>query len=271
MASSANLQHLAERILGLAGEALLPLIVQGHLAKADPAHHAADEAMPLRHAVELVERPAAHEPEVAGIDGDLDVDEAVEQPIEQDRGELLERRLAAALAALPVDDVRALVHQLHHAGEELWRVLQVRVDDQDALAAAYVQARRQRQLVAVVARQAHADDVGVVAAQLADDRPGAIGRPVVHQHDLVVFADLGAAGIAQAAVQLAQRSLLVVARRHNGELRRRCGQHSPNSNASISRRTGRETPRRQPPLSSPTCSLEPMKSHLLPATAASAR
>src|SRR5262249_29184742 len=78
-------QHLPYLVLGLPTEALVPLIGQWHLSEADPTHHAADEPIPLGHPVELVQRPAAHEPEIASVDGNFDVHKAVHQSIEQDR------------------------------------------------------------------------------------------------------------------------------------------------------------------------------------------
>jgi hypothetical protein len=192
--------------------ARLAIVEQGRLLEADPGDHPANEAVLFRHPVQLVQHAAAHQPEVAGVERDLEVGDAVQQPIEQRGCHQLERGFSTPLAALAVDDVRAFIHQPHHVGQQFRRVLQVGIDDQDAFAAADRQAGGQRQLVAVVARQEHGHHPRVGGAELAKDEPGAIRRSVVHEDDLIVVADLGLAHVGEPAVQLAQRAFLVVAR-----------------------------------------------------------
>jgi len=64
--------HLAQRIFGLTGETLLPVVSKWNLPEPDPCDHAADEARLLGHRQQSVERTPAHQPEVAGVDGDFD-------------------------------------------------------------------------------------------------------------------------------------------------------------------------------------------------------
>ena len=60
--------HLAEGILRLAGEALVPPVEDAYLPEPDPAEHAAHEAVALAHPGEHVEHPPIHEPEVADVE-----------------------------------------------------------------------------------------------------------------------------------------------------------------------------------------------------------
>ncbi len=52
------------------------VIGEGQLLEPDPRHHAADEARLLGHRQQGIERPAAHQPEVAGVERDVDLGRA---------------------------------------------------------------------------------------------------------------------------------------------------------------------------------------------------
>ena len=108
--------------------------------------------MLLRHAVENVEHAPRHQPEIAGVDRQIGVADAPHQPVEQRRRAALEHGLALPLAAQPIDDVRVgAVHQPPHLAEQFRRILQIGVDGQDAVAAAGVEAGRDRQLMTMAA------------------------------------------------------------------------------------------------------------------------
>ncbi len=143
--------------------ALLPVVDERHLAEADPGDHPADEARLLGKRQEGVERAARHQPEVAGVEWDRRVGDAIEHAIEGRGGGELEHALAVALAADRIDHVGALRrHRRPHVGEQLGRVLEVGVDDQDLLARAQIEPGGERELVAMVARQV---DRGSAAAR----------------------------------------------------------------------------------------------------------
>ena len=93
--------HLPKRIFGLAGEALLPVVGERHLPEADPGDHAADEPRLLGHRQQRVERAAAHQPEIAGVERNVDLGRARQQPVEAVRGGALERGLAGAARRTP--------------------------------------------------------------------------------------------------------------------------------------------------------------------------
>ena len=148
-------QHLAQRVLRLAGVAGVALVRDRRLAKADPHGHAAQEAAALGHRQQRVERAAVEQPEVAGVRLQVDLGELVEQLVEPRGGGELERGLAVALAPHRVDDVGALLPVLDHRGDELRRVLQVGVDHRHDVADRVLQPGGERGLVTEVARQVH--------------------------------------------------------------------------------------------------------------------
>ena len=219
-------QHLAQRVFGAAGVTGVARVVERHLVAADPAHHAAQEALALGHCQQRVDHPPAHETKVTGVLGDRHVGEAREQAVEARGGSLLEPGLAVARGAPAVDHVGTLIHPLHHAGEQLRRILQVRIYQHDALAAGRAQPRGRRELVAVVAHQMHADNVGIGFRQGLDDLPGAVARAIVDEHDLVVVAGNAAAGSTGAAMELPQAGLLVEAGRDDGQRNGPCLGHN---------------------------------------------
>ena len=94
---------------------------------------------------ELVQRDddaAAHEAEVARVERDLDGDHRGEEAIEDLRRDELEERLAGARATSAVDDVVALAPLLEHLDDDLGRVLEVGVHDDDGTGRASRPCRR---------------------------------------------------------------------------------------------------------------------------------
>ena len=75
-------EHAAERIIAGAAGARRAVISERDLAQADPAHHAANEALLLRHGVQNVKDLAAHQPEITGVDRHVAVGKLSQQPIE---------------------------------------------------------------------------------------------------------------------------------------------------------------------------------------------
>ena len=85
IASKREAQHLAQRVLGDAGVALLAHERDRGLREADPDRHAAQEAVALGHREQRVERLAVHQAEVAGLDGEVEAREAAEGAVEAAR------------------------------------------------------------------------------------------------------------------------------------------------------------------------------------------
>ena len=210
------------RIVAGTGGARRAVIGERDLAQADPAHHAADEALLLRHRIENVDDLAAHQPEVAGIDRHVVVGELPQQAVEQSRRAALEHGFTLPLAALAVDDVGLdSIQETPHLAEQFRRILQVGIDGQNAVAAAGMQACRHRALMAMAARQVDRDQLRIALGELEHDLPGAIGRAVIDQDQLVVGADGLFGGRAHAPVKLFEAGFFVVARRNDGQPRAR--------------------------------------------------
>src|SRR3546814_5525562 len=60
--------HLAQGVIGLPRMALGAVVRERHLAEADPRHHPADEARLFGQRQQGIERAAAHQPEITGIE-----------------------------------------------------------------------------------------------------------------------------------------------------------------------------------------------------------
>ena len=160
--------------------------------------------MLLGHGVELIHRAAAHQAEVAGVWGNGDVGQLFEKPVKQMRRGFLEFCFALSADAAPIDHVEAFIHPRHHLAEQFRRILKVAIEDEDAIPPAQVQASRKGELVSVVARQVHRDDVGVPRGEVAQNVPGAVGRSIVDDHQLVAIACAGPARISDPAMQFGQ-------------------------------------------------------------------
>ena len=210
--------HLAERIVGLAGVALGAIIGKRHLPEADPGNHAADEARLFGQRQQRIERAAAHQAEVAGVQRDRRIGDAIEHAVEGGGGGFLEDRLAVALAAHRIDDVRLLRrHRRAHVGEQFGRVLQIGVDDEDLLARTQVEPRGQRELMAVVARQVDRDDARVGGGQALHHRPAVVAAAIVDQDDLMIVAHRRPCRGRDARVQQLEARGLIVAGNDDGQ------------------------------------------------------
>ena len=138
---------------------------------------------------DVVEHAPRHEAKIAGIDRHIGVTDAPHQPVEQCCRAAFEHGLALTLAAAAINDIRlGAVHQPPHLAEKLGRVLQIGVDGEDALAPASVQAGGHCKLMSVAARQIDRHHMRIAPRQAGHDRPGAIGRAVIQQNQLVVGA-----------------------------------------------------------------------------------
>ncbi len=122
-------EHFADGVLGGAGVAAGAVVVEADLGIADPAGHAAEEALALGHAAEGVDDAAIDEAEVAGVEGNLDVGEAVDGEVEEAGGPELEGGFAFAGIAYAVDDLGAALPEGDHFGDELGGILEVGIDD----------------------------------------------------------------------------------------------------------------------------------------------
>jgi hypothetical protein len=92
--------------------------------------------------------------------------------------------------APPADDVRAGFERREQPRNLLGRILQIRVERHDDLAAGTLHAREQRGMLAVVASEPDHPHGRVAGAERAKDLRRVVAAPVVHEDDLVRAADL---------------------------------------------------------------------------------
>src|SRR4030095_12589404 len=100
-----EVDHAAQRVLGLAGETLGAHESHLGLTEPDPGEHAADESVLLAQRPESVESLAIDEAIVAGVGGDRDARQAAQDPVVQGGGGPLEPALAAPLLTDGGDDL----------------------------------------------------------------------------------------------------------------------------------------------------------------------
>jgi hypothetical protein len=160
---------------------------------------------------------AAHEAEVARVDGDRDAAQHdAQQAIERRGRRALEPGLAVPLATHGVDDVVPFAPARDHGAHDLGRILQVGVHDDDGVALGAVDARRDGGLVAEVARERQDLVARLARGELLEHGQRLILRAVVDEDDLPAGADLGQLGqeITQAPIELGDDELLVEHRDH---------------------------------------------------------
>ena len=141
-----------QRVLRLAGGPGVAVVGDRDLAVAHPDRHSAEEPAAFAHGEQRVKRAPVQQPVIAGLGLQADGGDAGEEPVEERRRTAFERGLTGAPPANRVYDVAAGAPLGQHVGDELGRVLQIRVEHHDGVAAGVVEARRECQLVAEVAR-----------------------------------------------------------------------------------------------------------------------
>jgi len=216
-----ELEHLGHRVLRRAREALGAVVLDPGLLVADPRDEAADEAVPLARVAQRADDAPAHQPEVAGVDGDRDVREPPDDAVEERGGEQLEAALAVPAPARRVDDVVAVAELGQEVVDELGRVLQVAVHQHDRVAARRVEPRRRRDLVAEVARERDHAQVGIAVGRVEQLLERGVAAPVVDQDQLVRGGRDAQSGdhVADAAQELVDVVGLVEERNDDAERR----------------------------------------------------
>ena len=168
----------------LAGEAGLAAVRDADLAETDRGDHAPDEAAALAHGQQGGQGPTVDEPEVTDIDGDVDIGQAAEEPIEDLGGLPLHPGVRAPVGADPVGDVVALPPAGGHLQHHGRRVLEVGVHDDHGLSTGQVHPGGDGGLVAEVAGQADGLEAFVPVVQIGHDLVAVIVAAVVDEDDL---------------------------------------------------------------------------------------
>jgi hypothetical protein len=187
-----ELDERSPRVLRPAAGARRAVVRQPRLPEPGPAAQPAQEARPLRQRDQHVDHAPVEQAEVAGVERDVDLRRAPQQPVEE-RVRAAQQQPLLPVPPHAVDDVEAGAPAGEHLRQELGRVLQVAVEQRDDLAARLLEAGRQRHLVAEVAREDEHDHARVALRPVAQELAGAVARSVVDGDDLDVGVEGGGA------------------------------------------------------------------------------
>ena len=131
-----------------------------------------------------IDGAAREEPEIADVFRDVDRADAPDRAVERARRRLLEPALLRAAATPHQHDIVAFLPGANHVRDELRRILQVGVDDDDRVAVRVVETRAHRHFLAEVARQVDDGDARVRVVQRGKQRPSMPSlAAVVHVDD----------------------------------------------------------------------------------------
>jgi len=140
---------------------------------------------------------------------------AAEEAVERADREQPRARFAVAALAHGVDHVVALLPAGDELRNQFRRILEVGVDQHDGIAPGRVEPGRERDLMAEVPREPQEAQALVAGRKAPQHVPRAVGRPVVHEQDLVV-AEIRE-GRGQPAPELLDGVTLVVDRGDDGK------------------------------------------------------
>ena len=136
------------------------LVVDPHLAKADPARQTLEEAVALRQLAQRICRARRQQAEVAGILGNFCARAPIEQRIETLHGDAPRSRFVGAVRLGGIDHVAAVIEPMaDQCLDQSRRMLAVAVDEQHGAEPGVIEAGEQRRFLAEIARQRHHLDV----------------------------------------------------------------------------------------------------------------
>ncbi|GAA3489071.1 hypothetical protein GCM10018987_31540 [Streptomyces cremeus] len=158
------------------------LVGEGLGRISDPGENAFGEAVVLGEAEHGVDRPPGEQPEVADAVDEFHVDKSIHEAVVgtggQGAGDAVARPGAAG------DDLVVSPYvQGDHAGDELGRVLEVGVHDDDRVAARVPQAGEHGRLLAEVAAEGDVPGAGVVTREGPEMAERFVTAAIVHVHE----------------------------------------------------------------------------------------
>ncbi len=202
-------------------DALCRLVVDPHLAKADPAREALEEAVALGQLPQRRGGARRQQAEVAGILRYLLARAPVDQAVEQLHAEAAAQRLALAVRLGGVDDVVAVIEPVpDQLIDECRRMLPVAVHEQHRAAAGMVETGKQRRLLAEVARERddlHVEPVGGKGLCRGQRRVAAAVVDIDHLGGQAAPAPEPSRHLDKAGVQGRDVRRLVEQRHHDGQ------------------------------------------------------
>src|SRR3546814_7428406 len=102
---------------------------------------------------------------------DGNINHALEYAVKQIRRRAFEQGFPGSADALPVDHVISFRHFVQQRGQQFGRILKIGIHDYHEIAPAYLQARAERVLVAMVASQIDGDDMRRLVREPGSYRP----------------------------------------------------------------------------------------------------
>jgi len=174
--------------LGSAGRAGFAHVLHRSRPEAHPGEDALHEAVPLGQAADGFDDAPVHQAKIAHVLRKLGVGDPVVEAVEAARGEGLEPAVSGAVATPGQHHFVALAPFFQQTRNQLRRVLQVRVDGNDRVPARKVDARGQRRLLAVVAREVDDAHARIRLLRREQARQGVVAAAVVDADDLELLA-----------------------------------------------------------------------------------
>ena len=144
-------------------------VVDAHLAEADPARQALEEAVALRHLPQRRRRARRQQAEIAGVLGDFLPRAQIDQRVEPVHADAAQPRLVLAVRLGGIDHVVAVIEPARDQRvDQVGRMLAVAVHEQHGAEPGMVEAGEQGGLLAEIARQRdHLDVERIGGSELA--------------------------------------------------------------------------------------------------------
>ena len=140
--------------------------------------------MPLAHLRQRIDSLAIHQPEIPGIERDLNIGDAVDQTVKQGCRGFLKPGLALTLRAHGIHDFIALTPFPNQIGDDLRRVLQISIHDDYGTTLAEVHPCSHGDLMPKIPGENNRNHTWIFFANRFDPLRGAIRRSIVDENEL---------------------------------------------------------------------------------------
>src|SRR4051794_37651231 len=152
------------------------------LPKTQPRDHAPYKTILLRHAAQYIQDLAINKAKVADICWNRDGGHSPEQLVEQIRAGALEYTLTRARQAAGVDNLEPFLPFCDHLADDLRRILQIGVHDDDRFSGSHVHSSCDRDLMAEIARQTDIAVTRIIANKGLQNNGAAICAAVINKY-----------------------------------------------------------------------------------------